>query len=129
MEAKMKIHMKRALYLTIISTLSGSLLLLFTANQNLFTSFINNLFMISLVLIIVGGTLFVIQGGLFTAINYSFKRVYKSITRKGKYLKELEGDNTNDNDIKRLYFSYMPAMIISGIFLFIVTMFLAFSAI
>ncbi|OZM58255.1 hypothetical protein CIB95_01400 [Lottiidibacillus patelloidae] len=125
----MKIQLKRALYLTIISTLLGSLFLLFTANENLFTAFINNLFMISLVLIIVGGTLFVIQGGLFTAINYSFKRVYKSITRKGKYLAELEGENTNDNEIKRLSFTYMPAMIISGIFLFIVTMFLAYSAI
>jgi hypothetical protein len=104
-------------------------MLLLTGNENLFTSFINYLFMISLLLIIVGGTLFVIQGGLFTAINYSFKKVFKRITRKGKYIAELEGDNTNDNEFKRLHFSYMPSLIISGLFLFIVTMLLAFSII
>jgi uncharacterized integral membrane protein len=125
----MKLHLKRALYIVLFSTIISGLMLLLARNENLFTSFINYLFMISLLLIIVGGILFVIQGGLFTAINYSFKRVYKRISRKGKYLAELEGDHTNDEEIKRLHFSYMPSIIISGIFLFVVTMLLAFSII
>jgi hypothetical protein len=123
----MHLQIKRALYLILISTLISSLIVLFSTHDNLFISFINFLFMISLVLVIVGGTLFVIQGGLFTAINYSFKRVYKRISRKGKYVAELEGDNTNDEDVKRLKFKYMPAIIIAGVFLFIVSMVLAFS--
>jgi hypothetical protein len=122
----LKQHISRVLLFTAASALISYLIVLFTRNDKVFIHFINNLFLISLIFIIIGGTLFIIQGGFFTAINYSFKRVYKRLSRKGVYMAELEGDNKNDDDFKRYRFSFMPSILLTGVILFALTMLLAF---
>ncbi|WP_230875105.1 DUF3899 domain-containing protein [Lysinibacillus cavernae] len=53
---------------------------------------INNIFLVSLAVTIVGASLFVVQGGLFNGITYSFKRFFARVTKNGVYAFELDGD-------------------------------------
>lgn len=53
---------------------------------------INHTFLASLAFTIVGAILFVVQGGLFNGIAYSFKRFFARVTKNGTYAYELDGD-------------------------------------
>ena len=53
---------------------------------------INHTFLISLACTIIGATLFVVQGGLFNGIAYSYKRFFTRVSKNGAYAYELDGD-------------------------------------
>lgn len=53
---------------------------------------INYMFMLSLACTIVGGSLFVVQGGFFNGIGYSFKRFFARVSKNGAYAYELDGN-------------------------------------
>lgn len=59
---------------------------------NVFLSILNNLFIIASILLIIGGGFFVLQGGFFNGITYSFKRFFSRITRLGEYATAIDGD-------------------------------------
>ncbi|MFF3103447.1 DUF3899 domain-containing protein [Viridibacillus arvi] len=59
---------------------------------NIFLSILNNLFIIASILLIIGGGFFVLQGGFFNGITYSFKRFFSRITRLGEYATAIDGD-------------------------------------
>jgi len=59
---------------------------------NVVLSILNNLFIIASILLIIGGGFFVLQGGLFNGITYSFKRFFSRITRLGEYATAIDGD-------------------------------------
>lgn len=73
----------------VISSLSYTWLL---HQPIIFLTLINSIFLISLAFTIVGASLFVVQGGLFNGIAYSFKRFFARVTKNGAYAFELDGD-------------------------------------
>ncbi|HET7629716.1 MAG TPA: DUF3899 domain-containing protein [Bacillales bacterium] len=85
-------------------------------------SVINAAFLASLLLLIVGASLFVISGGFFNAIVYSFRRFFRKGTKMGKLL---EGDDEDDIP-KPVSFSITYPLLIVGGILFIVTMILSY---
>lgn len=84
--------------------------------------FINFLFFLSLLFLMVGGTLFVLRGGLFEGILYSFRRFYRGTSKLENYISEQAGDMNNPpikNSLKE--FQIRP-IILSGTALFFFTL-------
>jgi len=53
---------------------------------------INYTFLLSLACTIIGGSLFVVQGGFFNGVGYSFKRFFARVSKNGAYAYELDGN-------------------------------------
>ena len=85
-------NLKTAISLT-ICILLGSLLYTFFSNQSLtMLTLINHTFLVSLACTSIGAALFVVQGGLFNGIAYSFKRFFARVSKNGAYAYELDGN-------------------------------------
>jgi hypothetical protein len=124
-------QLKRTIYLIIISCIISFSLVLLSNESKLFIPFINNLFYISLALLVVGGVMLIIQGGILIGINYSFKRFYKRVFRIGRYIEEKEENLSYSmiDDNKDLYlprYTYTFPIVASGLTLFVVTILFAF---
>lgn len=85
-------------------------------------SWTNTLFLCSLLLLIVGGMLFVIQGQFFTGIVRSFKYFFRSMNKAEKLIREVEGKS--DDFIKpfTLEFKLTFPILFSGLILFFSTL-------
>ncbi|USK57638.1 DUF3899 domain-containing protein [Cytobacillus solani] len=82
----------------------------------------NLLFFIGLLLLMIGGVLFVLKGGMYTGIIYSFRRFYKSISKMEEYVSEQTGDPTERQIKSSLIDLYTYPIIISGASLFFFTL-------
>lgn len=86
--------MKLKLVLLFAGCIVGcSILASLLINQSMsMLAIVDNGFLVSLTFVIIGATLFVVQGGLFNGIAYSFKRFFSRVSKNGAYAYELDGD-------------------------------------
>lgn len=105
-----------------------SVLLLIVISINIFISIfkgldfsitlLNNLFLTSLLLLMIGGILFLLEGGFFNIIIYGFKKFYHNFSTVGRYVAE-ETDQTDD--VASFEFASTNSFLIIGGCLFITT--------
>ena len=88
---------------------------------NAFTllAFVNKLFLCSLVLLIAGGSLFVLQGGVLNGMLYSFKRFFNRTTKVGEYTKRFD---SSKELVDPFHFSLTVPLLLSGGVLFALTL-------
>lgn len=110
----------KQLFLTTTIPIIICLMLSFIKQGFLIISFLNNLFLFSLILLILGCTLFVIQSGVFNGIIYSYLRFYKKTSKVGKYLVDLEGES--ENLIEPFDFSLSKPLLLAGGLLFFLSL-------
>jgi len=116
--------MKRSIKLVLIALIisfAGSLF----SEDGKWISFINILFFISILLLMLGGTLFVLKGGMFDGIFYSFRRLYRRTSRLENYVSEQTGElqNAPKDSLKGLP---VNPIIISGAALFFFSLIAAY---
>lgn len=103
------------------------LLMVWMYRQWSLIAFINSASIIALIFLMVGGMLFVVQGGFFSGIAYSFKRFYKKTTKTGEILDEIEGDEEDRYEPKTHSFSLTYPLILVGAVLFVLTLALSYT--
>lgn len=87
--------------------------------------FSNTLFLISLLLLMVGASLWVLQGGMFDGFIYSFKRFFERTNKAGMYAAEID----RGNEFKGSYrFGITYPLLLSGGFLFLAAYAVSFFA-
>lgn len=86
--------MKLKIFLLFTGCIVGcSILVSLLLNQTMsMLAIVDNGFLVSLTFVIIGATLFVLQGGLFNGVAYSFKRFFSRVSKNGVYAYELDGD-------------------------------------
>jgi hypothetical protein len=84
---------------------------------------INNSFLLSLPLLMIGGFLYVYEGGFFNGIAYSYRRLRRS-TKMGKYVAQF--DNLDEQPVVPKSFSVTKPMIFSGLLIFSLTLIAAY---
>ena len=116
--------LKRSFILIVISIFISLICSFFGYGEN-WINFINQLFFISILLLMAGGTLFVLKGGMFDGMIYSFRRFYRRTSKLEGYVSDETGeiDSTPKNSMKGL--SINP-IIISGAALFIFSLIAAY---
>ncbi|TLS37813.1 DUF3899 domain-containing protein [Pseudalkalibacillus caeni] len=113
----------------ILVTVAGSLLISF--GLTLFfggfsiLNYVNNVFLVSLALLMIGGIFYVLQTGFFNGIVYSFRRFIKSTQKR----KMIEDDEQEIPYFVDYTFPFTYAMIIAGGALFLISIFIGFSMI
>ena len=75
----------------ILSSLVLSAITSVLLSQGTWTKFIHYLFFISLLFLILGSSLFVLKGGMFNGIIYSFTIFYRKISKVEEYVSEQTG--------------------------------------
>lgn len=81
---------------------------------------VNNLFMVSLALLLIGLTLFVIRGGLFDLFSRTLKKVMKSFSKSAEYASSHETES-NFYLSERVSGEFVFPLLSSGLFLFVVS--------
>lgn len=69
--------------------------------------------------------MFVLEGGIFNGIIHSFKQFFKKSSQKQRYAAEFIDDDDDDEE-KEFSFSFTLPLLISGTFLFIVSLFFSY---
>jgi hypothetical protein len=103
------------------------LLMVWMYKQWSLLAFINSASIIALIFLMVGGILFVVEGGFFSGIAYSFKRFYKKTTKTGKILDEIEKGEEDKYEPKTHSFSLTYPLILVGTVLFVVALALSYT--
>lgn len=81
-------------------------------------SLLNNVFLTSLLLLMIGGSLFLLEGGFFNIIIFGFKKFRRRMSTKGRYVAE----QTDQNDtVASFEFSSTNSFLIVGGLLFLCT--------
>jgi hypothetical protein len=86
-------------------------------------TFINTSFLLSLPLIMLGGFLFVYEGGFFNGLIYSYRRLRRS-TKMGKYVAQF--DNLDNEPVVPKTFSVTKPIFFSGLLIFLFTLIVAY---
>ncbi len=73
---------------------------------------LNNLFLTSLLLLMIGGSLFLLEGGFFNIVIYGFKKFYQKFSPVGRYV--TEETNQNENVVSFEFSSTNSFLIIGG---------------
>lgn len=92
-----------------------------------YLAWINILFLCSLLVTMVGGILFVIQGGFFNGIYRSFKHFFRSINKVEEVIQDVEGKR-DDGIPYKLKIGWTFPLLIAGLILFVFSLFLSFWA-
>jgi hypothetical protein len=92
-----------------------------------FVAWVNILFLCSLLLTMVGGTLFVIQGGFFNGIYRSFKHFFRTINKVEKVIQDVEGKKDDETPYKQEYGLTFP-LLVAGLILVVLSLLLSFGA-
>lgn len=90
-----------------------------------FLAWTNILFLCSLLVTIVGGTLFIIQTGFFNGIYRSFKHFFSTISKAEQMVQDVEGKRDNVNPY-RLEFGWTFPLLVAGLILFVFSLVLSF---
>lgn len=92
------------------------------SDNRLWRSFLDCLFIVALFLLMAGGSMFVLKGGIFDGILYSFRRFYKNTSKLEEYVSkqsESIGFPTKNESFK---YTLTYPLLFSGGILFIITL-------
>src|SRR5699024_4654590 len=107
----MNIDMKNYFIATLITILSTILFMTLKYDAWTILAFINSATITSLILIIIGATLFVSGQGFFSGIAYSFRRFFKKTSKKWEMLDEPDEEYV----VKKHSFSLtLPFLLLGG---------------
>jgi hypothetical protein len=112
----------RTAQISLATLLLALILTMIQGNVSLLT-FINISFLFSLPLLILGGFLFVYEGGFFNGLIYSYRRLRHS-TKMGKYVAQF--DNLDNEPIVPKAFSVTKPIFFSGLLIFLLTLIVAY---
>ncbi len=84
---------------------------------------VNRLFIVSLLLLSAGGSLFVLQGGMFNGIIFGFKRFFHRMSKVGEYTREFDPQS---DLVEPFHFSATVPLLFSGGILFLLTLVVSF---
>lgn len=94
-----------------------------------FRSFLDFAFLSALLCMTVGAFLFVLEGGFFNGMSYSFK-IFRKSTKEGKYIAEFDDlDNTGslyEEQAKKKSYQWTYPLLASGGWIVLATFVLAF---
>jgi hypothetical protein len=91
-------------------------------------TWVNALFFCSLLLLIIGGSLLIIQGKFFHAFIKSFKQFFKSTSKMEIYIQEIEGKSGEILPYQLNFSATMPLLQI-GTTLFVLSIILSLTAV
>ncbi|WP_396954602.1 DUF3899 domain-containing protein [Neobacillus sp.] len=91
-------------------------------DQGSWTKFIYYLFFISLLFLMLGGSLIVLKGGMFNGIIYSFTIFYRKISKVEEYVSQQTGNLQGPPVKKTSHFSITYSLLISGGIMFLFTL-------
>ncbi len=83
-------------------------------------SFVNVAFLLALLPFIIGGFLFVYEGGFFKGVMYGFRRLHTSRSKAGRYLAELQG-LSDEQPVQAKKFTVTYPLLFSGLILLLLT--------
>ncbi|HLR01263.1 MAG TPA: DUF3899 domain-containing protein [Virgibacillus sp.] len=114
--------MKNYFIATLITILSTILFMTLKYDAWTILAFINSATITSLILIIIGATLFVSGQGFFSGIAYSFRRFFKKTSKKWEMLDEPDEEYV----VKKHSFSLTLPFLLLGGSLFLLALILSF---
>jgi hypothetical protein len=88
-------------------------------------SFIDAWFLISLITFIIAAAMYIIEGGFFHGITYSFKRFFRKMTKQGQYATELYGDT--DDVIDPISFTITKPLFLASTLQLVITIIVSYS--
>ncbi|WP_179151987.1 DUF3899 domain-containing protein [Oceanobacillus senegalensis] len=104
----------------LISYISTSLL----GNRSLI-DFIDTLFLLSLIISVVGGILFIIQTGFFNTFIKTFRYFFRRMNKTEDVIQQIEKKDP-DRPIHSIHIPISYPILLSGLFLFVVSMVVSF---
>ncbi|WP_044748682.1 DUF3899 domain-containing protein [Bacillus alveayuensis] len=112
----------RTMQISLATLLLSLILMMFQADASLL-AFINISFLFSLLLLIVGGFLFVYEGGFFNGLIYSYRRL-RRLTKIGKYMAQF--DDLDDEPVVPKTFSVTKPIFFSGLLICTLTLIIGY---
>ncbi|WP_430790003.1 DUF3899 domain-containing protein [Virgibacillus flavescens] len=91
------VHMKNKWVFLLINIFTSTIIFLVSASTYNFKHFINSIFYLTMVYVILMLFLFIIKGRFFDGISWSFRRFRSIMFKEGDYLLEL-GDSPKPSD-------------------------------
>ena len=113
----MKKHLRLTFYIILSSIIGAAILNLFSSAPSLL-NLLDRWFLISMVLLIIGASLFVVQGGFFNGLIFSFKRFTNRMTKQGQYASEFDHGSEMVED---MHFSITMPFLLAGIIQLFIT--------
>ncbi|MGM9943356.1 MAG: DUF3899 domain-containing protein [Lysinibacillus sp.] len=115
----MKINIRLICYIIFFSIVFASVVNYFSPTIT-FAGLVDKWFLISLILLLIGASLFVIQGGFFNGLIFSFKRFTNRMTKLGEYATELDQQSEYVENVEfQVTIPLLAASAIQLIFIFI----------
>ncbi|MCF6409207.1 DUF3899 domain-containing protein [Pseudalkalibacillus salsuginis] len=115
---------KRSSYLLAILLIIGFGLAFFYYDKITVVTFINSVFLVSMLYIMVGGLMFVTRGGFFDAFTHSFRRLMKKGTRMGEIMDDVENMHLPSEAFE---YTYSDPLLITGLIGFLTTVLISFN--
>ncbi|MBA2872115.1 cell division protein FtsB [Anoxybacillus calidus] len=112
----------RTVQISLTTLLLALILTIIQGDVSLLT-FINISFLLSLPLLMLGGFLFVYEGGFFNGLIYSYRRLRRS-TKMGKYVAQF--DHLDHESVVPMTFSVTKPIFFSGLLIFLFTLIIAY---
>lgn len=107
---------------SIILILVAVLAILISLTDIVSIVFWDNIFMFSLICLIIGGFLYLLEGGIFNNLFHSFKRFYKGTSKLQKYVSEAEYKEKPHKKSKLIDISIAINIFKIGLFLMLISM-------
>lgn len=102
----------------LIAVLIANFLLSIAGNLPYFKTLFNNLFLTSLLLLMIGGSLLILEGGFFNKMIYGFKKYYNKVSSVGRYVAE---ETNESEEVAPFKFSATHMLLKVGGLLFVTT--------
>ncbi|WP_169823902.1 DUF3899 domain-containing protein [Bacillus marinisedimentorum] len=103
----------------------GILLSFLFRGPSLSVTIVNTIFMMSLFLLMTGGSMLILEGGMFNGIMKSFKSFRNKSSKANRYAAEFD-DYDNDEENPAYSFRLTMPFLISGTVLFVLTIIVSY---
>lgn len=121
----MKKHLIKGAWLVAIALILSSISVLIFPGVPFIVTLINRTFMLSLIMLMIGGAFFVLEGGMFNAIITSFKQFFKRMSKTREWI---DSQTFEDHDDPVSFsFGMTKPLLLAGGLLFIITFIWSFS--
>ncbi|WP_261132563.1 DUF3899 domain-containing protein [Bacillus sp. Marseille-Q3570] len=115
---------RRSTYLLALLLVMGSGFMYFYYDNITVVTFINSIFLISMLYIMLGGLMFVTRGGFFDAITLSFRRFMKKGTKMGEIMEDVENSELPSEAFE---YTFSEPLLLTGLLGFLTTVLISFT--